>query len=102
MRFPPGQAPAANGFWSLSMYDADYFFVENPLGRHTLSARDEFKFNGDGSLDFYLQQHSPGSDGEANWLPTPAGKFILIVRFYWPKEPLLNGSWKIPPVTRAN
>ena len=102
MRFPPGQAPVANGFWSLTVYDADYFFVENALGRYTLSARDELRFNGDGSLDLYLQQHSPGSMGEANWLPTPAGKFLLILRFYWPKESLLNGSWKIPPVKRVN
>ena len=102
MRFPPGQAPAANGFWSLTMYDADYFFVDNPLGRYTLSARDEFKFNGDGSLDLYLQKHSPGADRETNWLPAPEGKFILMLRFYWPKESLLKGSWQIPPVRRAN
>ena len=102
MRFPPGQAPAADGFWSLTMYDADYFFVENPLNRYTLNGRDEFKFNGDGSLDLYLQQHPPGAGREANWLPAPAGKFSLILRFYWPKESLLKGSWKIPPVKRAS
>ena len=37
MHFPKGQTPPANGFWSLTMYDADYFFVENPLNRYTLS-----------------------------------------------------------------
>jgi hypothetical protein len=102
MHFPPGLAPAANGFWSLTMYDAEYFFVANPLSRYTLSARDEFKINGDGSLDFYLQHHPPGADREANWLPAPEGKFILSLRFYWPKESLLDGAWKIPPVKRAN
>ena len=102
MRFPPGQAPPANGFWSLTMYDADYLFVENPLGRYTLSARDQFKFNGDGSLDLYLQKYSPGVEREANWLPAPEGRFILTLRFYWPKASLLDGSWKIPPVKRAN
>ncbi len=29
MRFPPGQLPPVEGFWSLTMYDADYFFVAN-------------------------------------------------------------------------
>jgi len=101
MHFAPGQAPSANGFWSLTMYDSDYFFVENPLGRCTLSARDALKFNADGSLDLYLQHYPPGPDRESNWLPAPEGKFILMLRFYWPKESLLNGSWKIPPVKRT-
>ena len=39
MRFPKGQMPPANGFWSLTMYNADYFFVDNPLNRYTLSSR---------------------------------------------------------------
>ena len=42
------------------MYDADYFFVENPLGRYSLSARDQLKSNPDGSLDIYIQRHPPG------------------------------------------
>ncbi len=101
MHFAPGQAPSANGFWSLSMYDGDYFFVENPRGRYTLSARDPLKFNGDGSLDLYLQRYPPGADKESNWLPVPEGQFILMLRFYWPKESLLDGTWKIPPVKRG-
>jgi hypothetical protein len=24
-----------------------------------------------------------------------------MLRFYWPKESLINGSWKIPPVKRV-
>ncbi|MCX6923379.1 MAG: DUF1214 domain-containing protein, partial [Verrucomicrobia bacterium] len=97
-----GQAPSASGFWSLTMYDADYFFVENPLGRYTLSARDKFKFNSDGSLDLYIQKFPPGANKESNWLPMPDAKFVLMLRFYWPKESLLNGTWKIPPVKREN
>ena len=102
MHFPPGQAPSANAFWSLTMYDDDLFFVSNPLSRCALSARDRFKLNLDGSLDLYIQQHPPGADVETNWLPAPEGKFTLILRFYWPKESLLKGSWKIPPVKRED
>jgi hypothetical protein len=101
MHFPPGQAPSANAFWSLTMYDADYFFVNNPLSRCSLNARDQFKFNLDGSLDIYIQQHPPAADRQANWLPSPEGKFVLMLRFYWPKEALLKGTWKIPPVKPA-
>jgi hypothetical protein len=35
---------------------------------------------------------------EANWLPAPKDKFILMLRLYWPYEPpqlsILDGSWK--------
>jgi hypothetical protein len=97
-----GQMPPAKGFWSLTMYDAEYFFVANPLNRYTLSSRNKFKYNKDGSVDLYLQNESPGKDKEANWLPAPKGKFILMLRLYWPYEPphvsILDGSWKPPAV----
>jgi hypothetical protein len=101
MHFDKGQTPPAEGFWSLTMYDGDYFFVDNPLNRYTLSSRFPFKSNADGSLDFYIQNESPGKDKEANWLPAPPGKFILMLRLYWPNEKppsIIDGSWKIPPV----
>ena len=102
LHFPPGQAPSVNAFWSLTMYDADYFFVENALGRYTLGSRDELKLNGDGSLDIYIQRHPPAPALESNWLPAAEEKFVLMLRFYWPKETMLNGSWKIPPVKRGD
>ena len=102
LHFPPGQGPNVNAFWSLTMYDADYFFVENALGRYTLGSRDGLKLNGDGSLDIYLQRHPPPPALESNWLPAAEEKFILMLRFYWPKETMLNGSWKIPPVKRGD
>ena len=79
--------PPVKGFWSLTMYNAEYFFVANPLNRYTLSPRNKFKYNQDGSVDLYIQNESPGKDKEANWLPAPKGKFILMLRLYWPKEP---------------
>jgi len=102
MHFPPGQAPSVNAFWSLTMYDADYFFVENALGRYALGSRNALKLNPDGSLDLYIQRHPPSAALESNWLPAAEEKFILMLRFYWPKETMLNGSWKIPPVKRGD
>ena len=103
MHFPKGQMPPVNGFWSLTMYNAEYFFYGNPLNRYTLSARNDLKKNADGSIDLYLQHESPGPDKESNWLPAPADKFILMLRLYWPTEKspsILNGTWKFPAVTR--
>jgi uncharacterized protein (TIGR03000 family) len=102
MTFPKGQMPPVDGFWSLTMYDENYFFVENPLNRYTLSARDQLKANDDGSVTLTIQNESPGKDKESNWLPAPKGKFVLMMRLYWPKEKdpsLLDGTWKPPAVT---
>jgi hypothetical protein len=101
MNFPKGQLPPADGFWSLTMYDSAYFFVNNPINRYSISARQNLISNPDGSTDLYIQKDSPGQDKEANWLPAPAGDFILMLRMYWPQEKnpsIIDGSWKIPPV----
>jgi hypothetical protein len=104
LHFAKGQTPPANAFWSITMYDADYFFVANPLNKYTVSPRDALKYNDDGSLDILIQNESPGKDREANWLPAPKGDFALMMRLYWPSEKdpsILDGTWKIPPVTMA-
>ena len=49
MHFPKGQLPPADGFWSLTMYNGEYFFVANPLNRYSISARQNLKANADGS-----------------------------------------------------
>jgi hypothetical protein len=99
MHFGKGELPPVNGFWSLTMYDENYFFVDNPLNRYTLSPRNDLKANADGSVDLYLQHENPGPDKESNWLPAPAGKFIPMLRLYWPKETppsIIDGTWKLP------
>jgi hypothetical protein len=104
MRFTRGQTPPVRGFWSLTMYDAQYFFVANPLNRYTLSARNALKASPDGAIELLIQASSPGPDKEANWLPAPNGPFVLMMRLYWPKDrppSLLDGTWKPPPVEKA-
>jgi hypothetical protein len=101
MHFPKGQLPPADGFWSLTMYNGEYFFVANPLNRYSISARQNLKANADGSTDLYIQNETPGADKESNWLPAPTDKFILMLRLYRPKEKnpsIINGTWKIPAV----
>ena len=105
MHFDKGQLPPVNGFWSLTMYDENYFFVDNKLNRYNLSQRNKFKMNPDGSVDLYIQNESPGKDKESNWLPAPKGDFVLMMRLYWPKEEapsILDGSWKVPGVKEAS
>ncbi len=104
LRFEKGQLPPVKGFWSLTMYDQILFFVANPINRYSMSVRTNPKYEADGSLVIYIQNESPGSDKEANWLPAPTGKFHLMLRLYWPDEnapSIIDGSWVIPPVAKA-
>lgn len=104
IHFPKGQLPPVGGFWSLTMYDENYFFVANPINRYSISARQSLKPNADGSVDLYIQKDSPGLGKEANWLPAPAGKFVLMLRMYWPNEKspsIINGSWSPPAVQKV-
>lgn len=101
VHFSRGQTPPADAFWSITMYNGDYFFVDNPLNKYTVSPRNDLKYNDDGSLDLYIQNESPGKDKEANWLPAPKDKFILMMRLYWPKETkpsIIDGTWHPPAV----
>jgi len=104
MHFPKGQLPPVKGFWSLTMYDEQMFFVANPINRYSMSVRTNPTFEPDGSLKIYIQHQSPGKDKEANWLPAPKGKFHLMLRLYWPdsaKPSIIDGSWMIPGVVKA-
>ena len=86
------------------MNDANYFFVANPLNRYTVSSRNKFVTNADGSVDLYIQSDSPGKAKEANWLPAPKARFILMLRLYWPKDTppsLIDGTWKPPAIKPA-
>jgi hypothetical protein len=103
LRFPKGQLPPVRGFWSLTMYDENMFFVANPINRYSMSVRTNPVYEPDGSLAIYIQNESPGAGKEANWLPAPKGKFHLMLRLYWPDEnppSLIDGSWKIPAVEK--
>lgn len=105
LHFAKGELPPVNAFWSLTMYDEKYFFVPNTLHRATLSQRDKLVKNADGSVDLYIQHESPGKTKEANWLPAPTGRFVLMMRLYWPKPTkpsILDGTWKIPRVREAS
>ena len=105
VHFPKGQLPPVKGFWSVTMYDANMFFVANSINRFSISPRQNLKSNPDGSTDIYIQNQSPGADKESNWLPAPAGKFVLMLRMYWPTEKtpsIIDGSWKIPAVRKAS
>lgn len=103
IHFDKGQFPPVKAFWSLTLYDPDFFFVPNSINRYELSQRNKFITNKDGSVDMYLQTDSPGKAKETNWLPASKGKFVLLMRLYWPTSTppsILDGSWTPPAAKR--
>jgi len=102
LRFDKGRTPPANAFWSLTLYDPQGYFVDNPINRYTLGDRSKLKVNPDGSVNIYIQKDNPGNDKASNWLPTPDGDFNLIMRVYWPKEEMLNKNWEPSAVIKTN
>ena len=104
LHFQKGLTPPVNAFWSVTMYDAESFFVANPINRYAISSWMPLKRNSDGSLDIYIQHGSPGENKEANWLPAPNGSFNITMRMYWPKQEspsIIDGSWRPPAVIRS-
>ena len=103
MRFPKGQTPPCQAFWSLTMYDGDGFQVSNELNRYSIGSRDDLKVNEDGSIDIYLQHDRPDESKVSNWLPAPAsGPMGPTMRIYAPRPTVLDGSWNPPPLLRSD
>ena len=50
------------------------------------------QFGADGSLEIQIDHERPAN--AANWLPSPAGRFYLILRMYYPRDGVQ--SWRIP------
>src|SRR5262249_32256843 len=101
LHFNRADAPPANAFWSITLYDPEGFQVANPLNRFNLSSWMPLKYNADGSLDLYFQNESPGTSKEANSLPAPKSAFHLLMRLYAPRAEALTGRWNPPAVTRV-
>jgi hypothetical protein len=101
LHFDAGKYPPANAFWSLTLYDDNGFLCSNPINKFAIGDRDALMKNKDGSIDIFIQNSSPGDNKKSNWLPVPKGPFNLLLRVYWPKDEMLNGSWAPPGVTKA-
>ena len=112
VKFPKNELPPVDrtrgGFWSLTMYDKDYYMLPNsPNGRTNIGTvnldANELKFAKDGSLTLTLSSKEPiDADARANWLPAPNDQFALIVRTYVPNEQILTGTYKLPNVERSS
>jgi len=104
VRFGPGELPPVKAFWSLTMYDMpQQLLVANPPNRYLINSPmlPQLKRDKGGGLTLYIQHDSPGKSLESNWLPAPAGGFFMVLRCYYPGAPIIDGSWKQPPLQRV-
>jgi len=100
LHFEQAELPPVEAFWSLTMYDSDGFQTANEIDRYAIGDRDDLRFNGDGSLDLYLQHDRPAPELVPNWLPAPLGPLGVTMRLYGPRREVLDGAWVPPAVTR--
>ena len=103
LHFAAGQTPPIEGslgFWSVTAYGTDMFFVKNDLERYSIGSNSPgLAFNADGSLDLLLQAEPPPE--QSNWLPIPAAApFVLMMRVYLPTQAMGNGDYVVPGVER--
>jgi hypothetical protein len=80
-----------DGFWSISVYNADGRFVKNERNAYTLNHLTAKK-NPDGSTTIQFG----GCEGSAlNCLPITPG-WNYLVRLYRPRADILSGKWTFP------
>jgi len=86
----PGNVPV-DGFWSISLYNAEGYFEKNPYNAYSLNNLTATK-SADGSTVVQFG----GCDGKIpNCLPIMKG-WNYTVRLYRPRAEILNGKWKFP------
>jgi hypothetical protein len=84
-----------DGFWSVSVYDAEGHFVKNDLDRYTLNSVTATR-SPDGSVAIRFG----GCDDDPNCLPIFPG-WNYMVRLYRPRPEILDGTWQFPEAAPA-
>lgn len=100
LHFPAGEAPGADAFWSLTMYDFEGYMKNNEIDRYSIGDRSGLQFNTDGSLDILIQHQRP-EQGTSNWLPAPQEEFNVTLRMYLAHDNFLNGEWTLPALEKV-
>ena len=86
-----------DGFWSVSVYNAQGYFEKNALNAYTLN-NVTAKKSADGSVAIQFG----GCDGKVpNCLVIMPG-WNYLVRLYRPRTEILNGTWKFPDAQPVN
>jgi hypothetical protein len=85
-----------DGFWSISLYNADGFFQANDRGAYSVNSITATP-NDDGSVTV---QFGGCGHGHPNCLPIMDG-WNYTIRLYQPRSEVLDGSWIFPAIEPA-
>lgn len=100
IEFQAGELPPVKGFWSIAAYTLDAKLMRNEIARYSIGDRTPgLTFAADGRLTLRLQHAAPS--GVENWLPTPAGKYFLVLRLYEPDRAALESKYLYPAVRKV-
>jgi hypothetical protein len=80
-----------DGFWSISVYNADGYFEKNEAGAYSVNSQTATP-NADGS--FTMRFGGP-DEAAPNYLPIVPG-WNYTVRMYRPRQAILDGTWTFP------
>jgi len=84
-----------DGFWSVSLYNKDGYYEENPSGAYVINDR-----NATADPDGSITIHFGGDTGQPNYLYIMEG-WNYTVRLYRPRREILDGSWTFPQAKPA-
>jgi hypothetical protein len=98
LHFPPGEEPPTGAFWSLTVYEPDMFFYDNPLNRYSLGDRTPGLKRDEDGLTITIGGNRPADI--SNWLPAPAGPYRLALRIYEGRQDVVDATWFPPSLTR--
>ncbi len=84
-----------DGFWSVSLYNKDGYYEENPSGAYVINDRNATT-DPDGSITI----HFGGDTSQPNYLYITDG-WNYTVRLYRPRKEILDGSWTFPQAKPA-
>ena len=85
------------------MYFAKGFLVPNEIKRYSIGDRTPGLARGkDGSIEILLQHARPKDAGAANWLPSPAEPFTVMLRLYGPGDIVAARQWNPPAIVEVN
>ena len=80
-----------DGFWSVSVYNRDGFFDENPYASYSVNDVTAVA-DDDGAVSIHF---GPEPDGSPNYLFVKDG-WNYVARMYRPRPAILDGTWSFP------